>query len=501
MEHFSIHGDAYIPLHIRAKPWVQFWGIDRLQRRISRLKHLGVMDGIEVEVIVDDSVWYTAQHGKESQNCNLGKRMNEVEDSTRELKEEYKEIQDSMCSMAQSLKTMQDAIVGEMKRFIERAGDKEAIAISLGERNGNAVNSKNGMCKNYLRKYKPKCNPVCFKEPIAWNIFPQTENQENDLTSKFVEYERDTSIDVTSPVKVDNVEVVAEKEASLRVSSMDDKLPRKTCINKALGLANPDSEMSSTGSVKARLLSMTSQGVVPKHKIQISPASKRLFKKKNASPKPKKARCCKKRKQPCNGDNPDCRIEIGDNSTRDGELPPETRARLIDLLFDNKLPRYTTLVSMLGQKATRSQLRSLRPGRWIHAEVLSCYSALLTLRGRRNLKGSRRVWYLPAYLECAAIEEALSCGVGRGHKGDMNNYIFTRPKNCPKQGNGNDCGVYIAKFMELCGDVKSSFKLHVTSLDHLRIAFDLFLDLGNEVRHLCMYDFCRIGELVRMITL
>ncbi|XP_071936850.1 uncharacterized protein [Coffea arabica] len=390
MEHFSIHGDAYIPLHIRAKPWVQFWGIDRLQRRISRLKHLGVMDGIEVEVIVDDSVWYTAQHGKESQNCNLGKRMNEVEDSTRELKEEYKEIRDSMCSMAQSLKTMQDAIVGEMKRFIERAGDKEAIAISLGEGNGNAVNSKNGMCKNYLRKYKPKCNPVCFKEPIAWNIFPQTENQENDLTSKFVEYERDTSIDVTSPVKVDNVEVVAEKEASLRVSSMDDKLPRKTCINKALGLANPDSEMSSTGSVKARLLSMTSQGVVPKHKIQISPASKRLFKKKNASPKPKK---------------------------------------------------------------------------------------------------------------CAAIEEALSYGVGRGHKGDMNNYKFTRPENCPKQGNGNDCGVYIAKFMEHCGDVKSSFKLHVTSLDHLRIAFDLFLDLGNEVRHLCMYDFCRIGELVRMITL
>ena len=243
---------------------------------------------LQVEVIADDSVCYTAQHGEESQNCNLGKRMNKVEDSTRELKEEYKEIQDSMCNMAQSLKTMQDAIISEMKRFIERVGDKEATAISLGEGNGNAVNSKNGVCKNYLRKYKPKCNPICFKEPIAWNILPQTENQENDLTSRFVEYERDTSIDVTSPVKVDNVEVVAEKEASLRVSSMDDKMPRKTCINKALGLANPDSEMSSTGSVKARLLNMTSQGVVPKHKIQISPASKRLFKKKNASPKPKK---------------------------------------------------------------------------------------------------------------------------------------------------------------------------------------------------------------------
>ena len=63
---------------------------------------------LQVEVIADDSVCYTAQHGEESQNCNLGKRMNEVEDSTRELKEEYKEIQDSMCNMAQSLKTMQE---------------------------------------------------------------------------------------------------------------------------------------------------------------------------------------------------------------------------------------------------------------------------------------------------------------------------------------------------------------------------------------------------------
>ncbi|XP_071930364.1 uncharacterized protein [Coffea arabica] len=100
-----------------------------------------------------------------------------------------------------------------------------------------------------------------------------------------------------------------------------------------------------------------------------------------------------------------------------------------------------------------------------------------------------------AKIVCAAIEEALSYGFGHGHKGDVNNYKFTMPENCPKQGNGNDCGIYIAKFMEHCGDVKSGFKLHVTSLDRLRIAFDLFLDLGNEVRHLCVYDFAGLENL------
>ncbi|XP_071912342.1 ubiquitin-like-specific protease 1 [Coffea arabica] len=64
-----------------------------------------------------------------------------------------------------------------------------------------------------------------------------------------------------------------------------------------------------------------------------------------------------------------------------------------------------------------------------------------------------------AKIVCAAIEEALSYGFGHGHKGDVNNYKFTMPENCPKQGNGSDCGIYIAKFMEHCGDVKSGFKL------------------------------------------
>ena len=46
------------------------------------------------------------------------------------------------------------------------------------------------------------------------------------------------------------------------------------------------------------------------------------------------------------------------------------------------------------------------------------------------------VYQLMIFEQCAAIEEALSYGFGHGHKGDVNNYKFTMPENCPKQGNG-----------------------------------------------------------------
>ena len=88
------------------------------------------INSLQVEVIANDSIWYTVE---ESQNCRFGKRMNQVEDSMRELKEEYKEIQDSICNMAQSLKAMQDAIVSEIKIFQKELETKKQLQLVQGK--------------------------------------------------------------------------------------------------------------------------------------------------------------------------------------------------------------------------------------------------------------------------------------------------------------------------------------------------------------------------------
>ncbi|XP_027101300.1 ubiquitin-like-specific protease ESD4 [Coffea arabica] len=69
-----------------------------------------------------------------------------------------------------------------------------------------------------------------------------------------------------------------------------------------------------------------------------------------------------------------------------------------DFLMNMTLPLEQAVVTIRGQVANREHILCLLPCMGVEAEIVNCYSALLTARARRNSgNASYRVWYMPSW--------------------------------------------------------------------------------------------------------
>lgn len=295
LEHFSLKGDAFVPIKIRAAPRLQYWCKEKMRTRISRLKQSGAMEGAKVEVIAEDSMYYAASYLDSGRECLLERRVNEIEEVNRCLRQEYVEIRHSMASMSQALDSMQGAIVKELRRLTENITMSKAMTTRPDEFVG-VDDMQNIACKNkYSIRSKLPQSHLRDQARRLEGAFTASNNE--DLPEAAIGDERDASIEMTSPQKMPgidsspqkmpSVEIVEEISAPAGKARREADSDSKRSIRKALLFQNPDSDMSitsSTGSAKYRLTSAFGRRLANRARIPLV-KDRRAIAKKKLTPK------------------------------------------------------------------------------------------------------------------------------------------------------------------------------------------------------------------------
>lgn len=86
---------------------------------------------------------------------------------------------------------------------------------------------------------------------------------------------------------------------------------------------------------------------------------------------------------------------------------------------------------------------------------------------------------------CKKLDEALRIGFAGKYKGNLELFEYMFYRGCPWQDNGYDCGVYVLKFMDYCGDVDRKLEELCefdSPAERQRIALEIFEEESNSVK-------------------
>ncbi|KAL9408391.1 hypothetical protein AB3S75_046868 [Citrus x aurantiifolia] len=210
----------------------------------------------------------------------------------------------------------------------------------------------------------------------------------------------------------------------------------------------------------------------------------------------------------------------------------ESQLQVVNYLFDDSLDENQLLVSTEHNVVSRTAMSSLKPTKWIHSDVISMYAEYRTMEELRNNPVGPRVWFLPVYFSifvpihdgsshwfvlvinihsssaqiwdsqvssrrkhkitqsCLAVLKALDHVLGEeGQRIYGLNFRFTQfqlgqNSNLPQQSNGNDCGLYVMRYMDESPAVVDHTYKHDSDKERLTIALYLALSEMNHIRNM-----------------
>ncbi|GAY34217.1 hypothetical protein CUMW_276590 [Citrus unshiu] len=118
---------------------------------------------------------------------------------------------------------------------------------------------------------------------------------------------------------------------------------------------------------------------------------------------------------------------------------------------------FQLLVSTEHNVVSRTAMSSLKPTKWIHSDVISMYAEYRTMEELRNNPVGPRVWFLPVYFSNSILHSTY-VNLAPFHRGSSwaNQFMpnmetcekLGQNSNLPQQSNGNDCGLYVMRYMD-----------------------------------------------------
>ncbi|XP_071911435.1 uncharacterized protein [Coffea arabica] len=81
------------------------------------------------------------------------------------------------------------------------------------------------------------------------------------------------------------------------------------------------------------------------------------------------------------------------------------------------------------------------------------------------------------------LHEALAYGLGKAYQKDISKFPCIRPQWCPRQPDGNDCGIYVMYFMKHVSEMEAEMVVSfVSDKERCSLALELFVHPSNLVR-------------------
>ncbi|KAK9225866.1 hypothetical protein WN943_010911 [Citrus x changshan-huyou] len=162
--------------------------------------------------------------------------------------------------------------------------------------------------------------------------------------------------------------------------------------------------------------------------------------------------------------------------------------RILSYALDDNLDKGERLVELEMNFICRVGMLSLNPMRWIHSEIITTITEMLTYEERCKSLNLKVNWYLPLQFSLAALDFILNEDM-KSLQYDLKKFSrfeICHCKDIPKQPNSFDCGLYIIMYMQGCPQIFDPSYKHNSDDARKTLALELLSARCNILRDLVL---------------